>query len=149
MSRRPPVSSATSTARRNRAALQLAVVALWAAFTSIPVYAVLVGIGFYIISAYDDPNLADTLAILIPLRDISVAMAVSINFVFYSAFCQSFRGVLVRKWRQLTGRVTAVTCHGGSRPSRSHSQSSPRPTGSSNEIPTVYSGTHKESSSQL
>ena len=78
--------------------------ALWVSVTTIVTYVMSNTVNiYYTHSVYHrlpiDKSVLDSLVLV---RDLCIALTVSVNVVFYSYFCESFRDVIKRCWRNVT-----------------------------------------------
>ena len=74
----------------------------------------IITVNFYVIYSFyyfdRDENKKNTVDILILVREISIALTVSVNVVFYSCFCENFRDVIRRRCLTVGSSLTAE-CH--------------------------------------
>ena len=68
-------------------------------------------VNFYVIYNFDDldsdENKSNTADILILVRDLSIALTMSVNFIFYSCFCENFGDVIRRRCLTVGSSPTA------------------------------------------
>ena len=91
--------------------MNVSLMALWVSITTIVTYVMIITVNFYVINSfYDfdrDENKKNTVDILILVRQISIALTVSVNVVFYSCFCENFRDVIRRRCLTVGSSLTA------------------------------------------
>ena len=96
---------------RDRAKMKVSLMALWVSITTIVTYVMFITVNFYVIYNYydfdSDENKKNTADILILVRDLSIALTVSVNVVFYSCFCENFRDVIKRRCLTVGSSLTA------------------------------------------
>ena len=98
------LTSTEANRNRDRAKIKVSLMALWVSVTTIVTYVMSNTVNiYYTHSVYHrlpvDKSVLDSLVLV---RDLCIALTVSVNVVFYSYFCESFRDVIKRCWHNVT-----------------------------------------------